>query len=88
MHYRIYYKKIIINFVTKLLKLINFVIKEIYNSILIITDQLIKYFYMILFKKQYNAKQLKFLILNRLIQYYKISKTIISDKNKFFTFNY
>ena len=76
------------NFITKLLKLIDFIIKKKYNSILIIINKFIKYFHIILFKKQYNAEQLKFIILNRFIQYYKISKTITSDINKLFTFNY
>ena len=76
------------NFIIKLSKSVDFIIKKKYDLILIIINKLIKYFYIILFKKQYNAKQLKFLILNRLIRYQEISKVIISDKNKFFTFNY
>ena len=76
------------NFITKLSKLINFITKKKYDSILIIVNKLIKYFHIISFKEKYNAKQLKFLILNRLIKYQKISKIIINDKNKLFTFNY
>ncbi len=59
-----------------------------YDSILMIIDKLIKYSHILAFKKTYIAKQLEMIILNRLIQYYEILKSIISDRNKLFTFNY
>ena len=51
-------------------------------------DRLIKYCYIIFFKKIYDVKQLKYIVLNRLIQYQKISKKFINDKDKLFIFNY
>ena len=56
--------------------------------ILILVNQLIKYFYIVVFKKKYTAEQLKHIVMNRLIRYYRISKKIISDRNKLFTSNY
>ena len=82
------WNEITMNFITKLSKSIDFIIKKKYDSILIMMNKFIKYFHMISFKKRYNAEQLKFLILNRRIWYHEIFKTIINDKNKFFTFNY
>ncbi len=66
----------------------NLTIKNKYDSILVIINKLIKYLYIIACKKKFIAKQLKHIILNRLIQYYDIFKKLISDKNKLFTFNY
>ena len=51
-------------------------------------DRLIKYCHIIFFKETYNVEQLKYIVLNRFIQYQKISKKFINDKNKLFIFNY
>ncbi len=51
-------------------------------------NKLIKYLYIIACKKKFNVKQLKYIILNRLIQYYNIFKKLISNKDKLFTSNY
>ena len=75
------------NFITKLSKSINFITKKIRFDI-DNNEQIYQILLYYFIQKKYNAKQLKFLILNRFIRYQKISKTIISDKNKFFTFNY
>ena len=40
---------------------------EKYNTIFVIVDRLIKYFYIVLFKKKYIAEQLKIIILKKLI---------------------
>ena len=52
------------NFIIKLLKLKKLITEEIYDSILMIIDKLIKYFHLISFKKSYLADQLKFIVLN------------------------
>ena len=44
------------NFITKLLKLIELTTKIKYNSIIVVVDKLIKYLYFILFKKTFDAK--------------------------------
>jgi len=71
-----------------LLKLTNLAIKDKYNSILVIINKFIKYLYIIVCKEKFNAKQLKYIILNRLIRYYDIFKKLTSNKNKLFTSNY
>ena len=51
-------------------------------------DKLIKYLYIIACKKKFIAKQLKYIVLNRLIRYYNIFKELINNKDKFLTSNY
>ena len=48
--------KVTISFIIKLPRLKNLIIKEVYNIILVIVNKLIKYFYIILFKKKYIVK--------------------------------
>jgi len=71
-----------------LFKSTNLVTKDKYNLILIIIDKLIKYLYIIACKEKFTIKQLKYIVLNRLIQYYNIFKELISNRNELFTFNY
>ncbi len=76
------------DFVTGLPALRNSVTKLMYNAILVIVDRLTKYAEIILFRNDYTAEQLRYIILNRLVQYHSILKTIISNKDKLFTLNY
>jgi len=76
------------NFIIKLLKLTNLATRDKYNSILVIIDKLIKYSHIIACKEKFIAKQLKYIVLNQLIQYYNIFKGLTSDRNKLFTSNY
>ena len=69
-------------------KLTNLAIEDKYNLILIIVDKLIKYLYIIVYKKKFIAKQLKYIVLNRLIQYYNIFKKLTNNKDKLFISNY
>ncbi len=71
-----------------MLKLTNLTTKDKYNSILIIINKFIKYLYIIVYKEKFIAKQLKYIILNRLIRYYNIFKKLISNKDKLFMSNY
>jgi len=48
----------------KLFKSTNLVVKDNYNFILIIINKLIKYLYIIIYKKKFVAKQLEYIILN------------------------
>ncbi len=66
----------------------NLATRNKYNSILIIVNKLIKYLYIIACKKKFIAKQLEYIILNRLIQYYNIFKKLTNNKDKLFTSNY
>jgi len=68
--------------------LINLIIEDKYNLILIIINKFIKYLYVIVYKEKFIAKQLKYIILNRFIQYHNIFKRLINNKDKLFTFNY
>ena len=76
------------NFIIKLPKSTNLAIKKRYNSILVMIDKLIKYLYIIACKEKFIAKQLRYIVLNRLIKYHNISKELISDRDKLFTSNY
>ena len=71
-----------------MLKLTNLITKDKYNLILVIVNKFIKYLYIIVYKEKFIAKQLKYIILNRLIQYYNILKRLISNRDKLFIFNY
>ena len=52
------------DFITKLLKLSNLTTKELYDSIIVIVDKLIKYSILIPFKGLYNTEQLGFILLD------------------------
>ena len=39
-------------------------------------------------RKKNTTKQLRFVVLNRMIQYHEIPREIMSDKDKLFTSNY
>jgi len=55
---------------------------------LIIVDKFIKYLYIIACKEKFIVEQLKYIVLNRLIQYYNIFKELTSNRDKLFTSNY
>ena len=76
------------NFITKLSKFKDLATEDSYDLILVMVDQLTKYSHIILFKKMYTAEQLRYIILNRLIRYHRISKELTSDWDKLFTLNY
>jgi len=59
-----------------------------YNAILVIVDRFTKYAEFIPFHNTFTAKQLAFLILDRLIKHHGIPRSIISDRDKLFTSNY
>ena len=80
--------EVFMNFIIKLLKSKNSTNEKAYDVILVMIDRLIKYCHIIFFKKTYNVEQLKYIVLNRLIRYQRISKGLINDKDKLFTFNY
>ena len=80
--------EVFMNFIIKLPKSKDSTNEEAYDAILVMIDRLTKYCHIISFKKTYNVKQLKYIVLNRLIRYQKLSKEIINDKDKLFTSNY
>ena len=60
------------NFIIKLLKFKNLIIDVIYNLIFVMIDCFIKYLHIISFNEKYIVKQLKFIVLNKLIRYHDI----------------
>ena len=82
------WNEITINFIIKLFKSKNSTTEIEYDSILVIVDRFIKYSHIIVFKENYSIEQLEMIILNKLIRYHEVSESMISNKNKFFTFNY
>ena len=80
--------EVFMNFITKLSKSKNSTNEKAYDAILVMIDRLIKYCHIIFFKEIYNVEQLKYVVLNQLIRYQRISKRFINDKDKLFTFNY
>ena len=68
----------------KLLKFKKPLIKVLYNTILVITDRLIKYRYFILYKKSLTAEKLVYTFLRVLAANYRISDKIILNKDKLF----
>ena len=76
------------DFITKLLKSKDLIIIEVYDAIIVIINRLTKYAIILPFKEKYNAEQLAFLLLDRLIRDYSILELITLDRNKLFTSNY
>ena len=77
-----------INFITKLPSSMSLTTKKNYDVILIMIDRLINYNHIVFFKKKYIVKQLKYIVLNKLIKYHKLFKELTNDRNKLFIFNY
>jgi hypothetical protein len=75
---------IILDFVVKLLLLQDLIIGVEYNSILVITDRLIKYTYIILYLEASIAEDLVYIFLKVVVANYSALEKMISDKNKFF----
>ena len=82
------WKEVIMNFITKLFKSKDSTTQKIYDFIMIMINRLTKNVHMIAFKKSYLTKQLKYIVLNRLIQYHEMSEAYINDRDKFITLNY
>ncbi len=76
------------DFIIKLPQLVNPVTNDKYDSIIVIIDKLTKYAIIILYKESYNASQLEFILLDRLIRDYGIPESITSDRAKLFILNY
>jgi hypothetical protein len=75
---------IILDFVIKLLLLQNPITRIKYDFILVITNRLTKYIYIILYLKASTAENLAYIFLRIIITNYNAPKEMISDKNKFF----
>jgi hypothetical protein len=59
-----------------------------YNSIFVVVDQFTKYAKIIPFRHSYTAEQLAHVFKDRIIRYYGILESIVSNRDKLFTLNY
>ena len=76
------------DFITKLLPSVEAYIGVTHNTILVLVNRLTKYTHFVLYKATLTAKQLGFLVLDRLVKYYRIPKVFITDCDKLFTSAY
>jgi hypothetical protein len=75
---------IVLDFVVKLLLSRDLIIGVKYDSILVVTDRLIKYIYIILYLEASTVENLVYTFLRIIITNYNILEEMISDRNKFF----
>jgi hypothetical protein len=75
---------IILDFVIKLLLLQDLITGIKYDFILVITDRLIKYTYIILYLEASTVEDLAYTFLKVIITNYSALEEIISDRDKFF----
>ena len=80
--------EVFMNFIIKLSKSKNSMNEKAYDAILVMIDRLTKYCHIVLFKETYNVEQLRYIVMNKLIRYQRISRKFISDQDKLLTFNY
>lgn len=72
----------------KLLKSKKSLIKVLYDSILIITDRLMKYKYFLPYKETSSAEKLIYIFLKSIAVNYELLEKIISDRDKLLTFKF
>ena len=48
---------------------------------LVIVDRLTKYLYFILYSEEYGVEKLAHVVINRLIRYYSILRTFVTDRD-------
>jgi hypothetical protein len=75
---------IILDFVVKLLLLQDPITRIKYDFILVITDRLTKYIYIILYLKANTVENLVYTFLRVIVANYNALEEMISDRNKFF----
>jgi hypothetical protein len=75
---------IILDFMVKLLLLQDPIIGVEYDSILVVTDRLTKYIYMILYLEASIIEDLAYMFLRVVVANYSALEKMISDKDKFF----
>jgi hypothetical protein len=78
------WKSIAWNFIVKLLLLKETIIGVVYDSILVVTDRLIKYAHFILYKEGLTAEDLIYAFNRNVIANYDILEEIISNRDKLF----
>jgi hypothetical protein len=81
---KIPWTSIILDFVIKLLLLRDLITRVEYDFILVVTDRLTKYTYIILYLKASIIEDLVYMFLRVVVANYNALEKIISDKNKLF----
>ena len=79
------WKSIALNFIVKLSKFKKRVTETVYDSILIIVNQLTKYSYFLLYKKASTAEDLVYTFFRTIVTNHELSDEIISNRDKLFT---
>jgi hypothetical protein len=79
------WKCVALDFIIKLLSSMELITGVVFDSILVIINRLTKYGYFILYKESLLAEELVYAFNKHIIGNYKISKEIISDRDKLFT---
>ena len=82
------YQNIALNFITKLSKLKDLTTKVTYDMIMTIVNKFTKHVKFISCKITMTTKQLAFLLLRTIFFENEISKKIVSNKDKLFTFKF
>jgi hypothetical protein len=77
-----------LNFIIKLPPSVKPITEVVFDSILVIIDRLTKYGYFILYKESLLIEELAYAFNKHIIENYKISKEIISNKDKLFTLRF
>jgi hypothetical protein len=75
---------IILDFVVKLLLLRDLIIRVEYDCILVVTDRLTKYIYIILYLEANIIENLAYMFLKVVVTNYNALEKMISDRNKLF----
>jgi hypothetical protein len=73
-----------LDFVIKLLLLQDLITRVEYDSILVVTDRLTKYIYIILYLEASIVENLVYMFLRVVVANYNILEEMISDKDKLF----
>ena len=76
------------DFITKLPPSLELSTKEVYNSIMVVVDRHTKYMTFIPFNETYDAAQLGYIFLDKIIRVRGFPQEIISDRDKLFTSAY
>ncbi len=82
------WKSIALNFIVKLSKSKERVMRIMYNFILMITDRLIKYEYFLSYKKVIFAEDLTYTFLRMIVANHELSDEIILNRDKLFTLKF
>jgi hypothetical protein len=77
-----------LDFIVKLPLLKEIFIGVTYDSILVITDRLIKYAYFIPYKEDLTVEELVYIFNRNIVTNYRIPEEIISNRNKLFMSNF